>query len=139
MRTRKRSIQKWEASLDKGYDTACKGSSALVAAAARSLFAEVAIRNGKKVCGSFFDMEKLCEKTFSKCKKLFQYGGVGQKAFSNTKVWRKSFLQSTLGDDARMSDDNGGAPTSVRWAKSCMGKVKNTRVFSLSLKCFFAE
>ena len=57
-RTHKRSIQKWESTLEKGCDPACKGSSALVAASTRSLFAEVAIRNGKKTCGSFFDIEK---------------------------------------------------------------------------------
>ena len=45
-------------SLDKPHDTACKGSSALVVAADRSMCAEIAVRNGKQVCGSFFDLQK---------------------------------------------------------------------------------
>ena len=58
VRTRKSNIDKWEKTLDKPYDTACKGSSALIAAAHRAIFSEIAVRNGYQVCGSFFDMAK---------------------------------------------------------------------------------
>lgn len=54
VRTRKSVVQRWENSLVKGYDTACKGSSALMAAADRAVFVEIAVRNNKKVCGTFF-------------------------------------------------------------------------------------
>ena len=58
VRTRKYAIDKWEKTLDKPYDTACKGSSALMAAAHRSMLSEIAVRNGFQVAGSFFDMAK---------------------------------------------------------------------------------
>ena len=51
-------MSNWEATLDKPYDAARKGSSALIAAAGRSLFAEVSVLNGLKVCGTFFDLHK---------------------------------------------------------------------------------
>jgi hypothetical protein len=57
-RTRRLPVATWEAKLVKPYDTAGKGSSALLAAADRSMFAEIAVRNKKKVCGSFFDLRK---------------------------------------------------------------------------------
>ena len=57
-RTRRAAVAQWEASLHKPYDKAGKSSSALVAAASRSLVAEIATKNGLKVCGSFFDLQK---------------------------------------------------------------------------------
>lgn len=57
-RTRREPIALWEKGLEKPYDSACKGSSALLVASHRALFAEIAHRNGDKVCGTFFDMEK---------------------------------------------------------------------------------
>ena len=53
-RTRRAPVAKWEAQLVKPYDKAGKGSSALVAAASRSVVAEIAMKNGHKVCGTFF-------------------------------------------------------------------------------------
>ena len=59
VRTKKKQFKSGLLALDKGYDTACKGSSALVAAADRAFFAEIATRNNQKVVGTFFDMAKL--------------------------------------------------------------------------------
>ena len=56
-RTRRAPVAKWEAKLVKPYDKAGKGSSALVAAASRSVIAEIAMKNGHKVCGTFFDLQ----------------------------------------------------------------------------------
>ena len=57
-RTRRSPIASWEASLDKPYDSTCKGSSSLIAAATRSVVAEIAVRNDLSVCGLFFDLQK---------------------------------------------------------------------------------
>ena len=57
-RERRHPVSVWEQCLDKPYDTASNGSSALLAAAERSMFAEVAHRNHQKCCGTFFDLEK---------------------------------------------------------------------------------
>ena len=57
-RSRRKPIAKWEATLVKPYDTASKNSSALVAAANRSLFAEICVRNNLKVCATLYDLHK---------------------------------------------------------------------------------
>ena len=49
-RSRRASILQWENTLCKSYDTACKGSSALIAAADRPICAQIAVRNKKHVC-----------------------------------------------------------------------------------------
>ena len=60
-RSRRAPILEWENTLCKPYDTACKGSSALIAAADRSMCAEIAVRDNKHVCGSFFDLQKFVD------------------------------------------------------------------------------
>ena len=57
-RSRRKPIANWELSLDKPYDTATKKSSALVAAANRSLFSEICVRNKMQVCAALYDLHK---------------------------------------------------------------------------------
>jgi len=56
-RTRKIILDEWEGALDKQYDTAVKGSSALIAAANRAVIAEIHHRNGSTVANLMLDME----------------------------------------------------------------------------------
>ena len=69
-RTSRKFVSEWEPTLRKPYDKAGKGSSALIAVANRSLAAEIATDNCKKVCGFLFD-RKFFDKV-SACRCLYR-------------------------------------------------------------------